>query len=281
MSPFFIRRHSSLPFLFMFLLCLINNCFPAYALRVVVVGGGAAGYFSAIHCARELQREMKPFEVVLLEAARSPLSKVLISGGGRCNVMHDPRKGPQIISKGYPRGQRELLGPLTTSFTPDDTFNWFQREGVSLKIEQDGRCFPTTDRSESIIEALEKAAKKAGVQVKCGYKVSSIQKRTQPQDGGFLVEYQEVLGRDNDVDDVSNEQSHDDDSKIPSKSSSSSSIVCDSVIVATGGSRAGHSMVAALGHTIVSPIPSLFSFKINDKALTDLAGVSVRESVVK
>lgn len=110
---------------------------------VVVIGGGAAGYFSSIECARILGlSSKKPYEVYILEASQCVLSKVLISGGGRCNVMHNPIKGPTEISKGYPRGYRELLGPYNAKFGPWETYDWFTKHGVELKTEIDGRVFP-------------------------------------------------------------------------------------------------------------------------------------------
>ena len=105
--------------------------------RVVIVGGGAAGYFSAIEAAQVLVSSKKspPVEVVVLEASSKPLQKVLISGGGRCNVMHDPSKGAVEITRGYPRGQRELLSPFNAQFGPQDTYEWFSKQGVQMKTE--------------------------------------------------------------------------------------------------------------------------------------------------
>ena len=100
--------------------------------RIAVIGGGAAGYFGGIEAAQVLKAKFgqNKYEVVIFEAGRTPLSKVLISGGGRCNVMHDPRKGSKVISKGYPRGYRELLGPLSAKFGPDETYYWFTSKGM-------------------------------------------------------------------------------------------------------------------------------------------------------
>lgn len=135
-----------------------------------MIGGGAAGYFSAIECGRVLQERLDSasYEVTLLEAGKSVLGKVLISGGGRCNVMHDPYKGVSLIAKvcyivlmsrviifyhklnvyiikGYPRGSRELLGPFNSQFGPWETLGWFAERGLELKTESDGRMFPVTD----------------------------------------------------------------------------------------------------------------------------------------
>ena len=113
---------------------------------VAVVGGGAAGLFSAIAAARA------GATVEVLEAGTQPLRKVRISGGGRCNVMHDPRTwdprgGRELLMQRYPRGATQLTGPLTSRFSPDETATWFETEGVELKCEQDGRVFPVTDDS--------------------------------------------------------------------------------------------------------------------------------------
>ena len=102
--------------------------------RIAVIGGGAAGYFSSIEAGQYLKSKLgltsNQYEVIIFEAGKNPLSKVLISGGGRCNVMHDPRKGSKTISKGYPRGYRELLGPLSSKFGPDETYYWFTSKGT-------------------------------------------------------------------------------------------------------------------------------------------------------
>src|SRR3954463_643480 len=126
--------------------------------RIVIVGGGAAGFFAAITCAEASTSN----SITLLEKGPQFLSKVRISGGGRCNVTHacfDPRE----LSSHYPRGGRALLGPFTV-FQPRDTISWFENRGVKLKTEDDGRIFPVTDSSETIIDCLMRAAQAAGVQ---------------------------------------------------------------------------------------------------------------------
>ncbi len=134
--------------------------------RIVIAGGGAAGFFAAIACA-----EADPSaEVRLYEATAHPLAKVRVSGGGRCNVTHACFEPRELVTR-YPRGARELLGPLTR-FGPRDTVAWFAARGVELKTEADGRMFPVTDDSATIINCLQAAAAKAGVQIftRCGLK---------------------------------------------------------------------------------------------------------------
>src|ERR1700722_20082112 len=130
--------------------------------RIVIAGGGAAGFFAAITCA-----EADPSaEVVIYEATAHPLAKVRVSGGGRCNVTHacfDPAE----LAKGYPRGSRELIGAFHR-FGPTDTVAWFAKRGVELKTEKDGRMFPVTDDSATIVDCLVGAAAKAGVTLHTG-----------------------------------------------------------------------------------------------------------------
>ena len=138
-----------------------------YALRlpipptVCIVGGGAAGYMAAINCGKVLREQgQEEAKIVLLEASKEPLSKVRISGGGRCNVIHDPTKGIDFISKSYPRGERALKGPFSSKFGPMEAHEWFSSRGVTLKTEKDGRVFPDTDDSGTIIGCLNKELKK-------------------------------------------------------------------------------------------------------------------------
>src|SRR5262245_40895724 len=137
-------------------------------LRVLLVGGGAAGYFAAITCAERA----KDAQVVLCEATAHPLAKVRISGGGRCNVTHACFDPAQLV-RNYPRGSRELLGPLHR-WQPRDTVAWFASRGVELKTEPDGRMFPITDSSATIVDCLMREARKAGVEVRIGVGVTSV-----------------------------------------------------------------------------------------------------------
>ena len=153
---------------------------PIIGLQVVVLGGGAAGYFAAIACA-----EADPScRVTLLERSSRVLSKVKISGGGRCNVTHacfDPAR----LATFYPRGGRALRGPFSR-FQPCDTVEWFRDRGVALKTEDDGRMFPVTDQSQTIIDCLEKAAARANITIRRQVLITSIQKRDDPS-GGFTL----------------------------------------------------------------------------------------------
>ncbi len=207
-------------------------------MRIAVVGGGAAGFFGAISAVTHNSAA----KVTLFEAAQQPLRKVKISGGGRCNVTQHCFEPTELV-KGYPRGAKELLGPFTR-FGPKETVEWFEKEGVRLKTEEDGRMFPITDKSATVVDCLVAAAWKRGVQLRLGVKVKSI---TALETGkpGFEIE----LG------DGSREK-------------------FDRVLLATGGSPAGHRFASALGHTIVPCVPSLFTFNVKDGRIAGLAGIS-------
>jgi predicted Rossmann fold flavoprotein len=207
-------------------------------LRIVVIGGGAAGFFGAIACAKA----NPDAQVTLLEASRQPLAKVLISGGGRCNVTHACFDAQELVQN-YPRGAKALRGALTR-FGPQHTVAWFAADGVYLKTEADGRMFPVTNTSETIVECLIKAVAKSGVKLYVGTHVTSV-KRT-AADGGF-----DILLKSGD----------------PMK--------CDRLLLATGSSIVGYKIVRELGHEIEPPVPSLFTFNILDQKLRELAGVSV------
>ncbi len=211
-------------------------------LRILVVGGGAAGFFAAIHAAEAAPQA----RVCLYEATAHPLAKVRVSGGGRCNVTNacaDPRE----LVKRYPRGGRELLGPFTR-FGPRETIAWFAARGVTLKTEADGRMFPETDDSATIVAALRGAADAAGVKLFTSMGVRAI---TRAAAGGFDVTF---------TDD--------------------SAARFDRVLLATGGNKgsAGLFIAAELGHTIEPPVPSLFTFHIADARLVGLEGLSVLDA---
>ena len=137
--------------------------------NVIIIGGGAAGFFAAVNMA-----EFNPYlQVTILEKGSRVLEKVKVSGGGRCNVTHACFE-PKELVKFYPRGQKELLGPFH-QFMTGDTMEWFETRGVELKIEEDGRVFPVSNSSQSIIDCLENHAKRLGVKVKLNTKVASIE----------------------------------------------------------------------------------------------------------
>lgn len=249
--------------------------------RVAVIGGGAAGYFSAIECANHLNTVLGPnkFEVVIFEAGKTPLSKVLISGGGRCNVMHDPRKGPREISKGYPRGNKELLGPFNARFGPDETYTWFRSKGVVLKVEEDGRVFPTTDRSETIIDTLESEAARLNIQVYSSSFVKEVAKSEESKSNPFTIHYNTGVAIEDGEGGPNAESAT--SKPTPTRESLQKEYKCDRIIFATGSSRKGYDILTNLGHTISPPLPSLFSFKIKDESLTALSGLPVFKATVR
>jgi predicted Rossmann fold flavoprotein len=209
---------------------------------LIVVGGGAAGFFSAITCAENSEKS-----VLILEKTSQLLQKVKISGGGRCNVTHQCFE-PRELSRKYPRGEKSLIGPFHR-FGAADTVEWFAGRGVTLKTESDGRMFPDTDSSQTIIDALLDAADAAGVGVHTSEGVTSIVTR------GDHFEL---------VTDVGNHYT------------------AASVLIATGGTRlaAGAKLAAGLGHGLQPATPSLFTFKIEDPRIVGLAGLSVSAAEV-
>jgi predicted Rossmann fold flavoprotein len=213
--------------------------------KVIVIGGGAAGFFSAITCAQA----SKDVEVTLFEKTSKLLSKVAVSGGSRCNVTHACFEN-KVLASSYPRGEKQLKSAFSR-FTTTDTVNWFESRGVKLKTEADGRMFPKTDKSETIIDCLMKEAKKAKVDIQTEVGVKEIKPRF---DGGFTVELQ------------SGEQ-----------------MECDKIIIATGGSpkAEGFEWLKKLGHQVVEPVPSLFTFNIPNNPIIDLQGIAVDPAKIK
>ncbi|MDB6094254.1 MAG: hypothetical protein JWM32_1816 [Verrucomicrobia bacterium] len=215
--------------------------------RVVIVGGGAAGFFAAIACAEKLGANGS---VTLYEATAHPLAKVRVSGGGRCNVTHACFE-PRELVKRYPRGGRELLGAFHR-FQPRDTVEWFAARGVETKAEDDGRMFPVTDDSATIVECLTTAAARAGVTVITSLGVRKVEKLSRAEASpDFWITLTDA-----------------------------STVRCERLLLATGGNKssAGLVIAEALGHTIVPPVPSLFTFHIDDKRLEGLSGVSVENA---
>jgi predicted Rossmann fold flavoprotein len=208
-------------------------------LKIAVVGGGAAGFFGAIAAAQNPSHQ-----VTLYEAGPQPLAKVRISGGGRCNVTHHCFDPAQLVLS-YPRGGKALRGAFSR-FQPKDTIQWFNQRGVQLKTEADGRMFPVTDDSATIVNCLERAAQQAGVRIKTRSPISRIEKSNK---------FQLWL--------------------------KSETVECDRLLLTTGSSPAGHRIAQSLGHTIDSPVPSLFTFNISDKRLHQLSGVAVDPVVLK
>ncbi|MCC0178972.1 NAD(P)/FAD-dependent oxidoreductase [Waterburya agarophytonicola K14] len=216
-------------------------------MKVIVVGGGAAGFFGAIACA-----EVNPrIEVTLIEAGRKPLAKVRISGGGRCNVTHHCFDPARLVEH-YPRGGKALRGAFTR-FQPKDTVQWYQKRGVKLKTEADGRMFPITDDSQTIINCLMEAADKAGVDLRTGVGVKSVK---------------QFLDKDN-------------QSYFQVELKNERILQCDRILIATGSNPLGYRWAKNLGHNIEPAVPSLFTFNIKDNRLKDLAGVSVSNARIR
>lgn len=207
-------------------------------LQIIIIGGGAAGFFSAIASATTYPHA----QVTILEAGRKPLTKVRISGGGRCNVTHHCFDPAQLIQN-YPRGGKALRGAFSR-FQPQNTVAWFKERGVKLKTESDGRMFPVTDNSQTIIDCLFHQAQQAGVKLQ----TASIVTAVNTTEGRFTVSLKtgEILK-------------------------------CDRLLLATGSNPLGYRFATNLGHTIEPPVPSLFTFNLTDSPWQHLAGVSVEK----
>jgi len=201
-------------------------------MKVCVIGGGPAGVFAAIHA------KNTGAEVVLVEKNRHLLAKVKVSGGGRCNLAH-ACYDPYQLSQYYPRGAKELLGPFHR-FQTENTVSWFSEHGIQLKTEDDGRIFPVTDSSETVVQCL--LDQLTGVEILLGKKLKGIEKRGDE----LFVHFEEA-----------------------------SSIRCQKLILATGSDRDGYRLAEMFGHTIVKPVPSLFPLKIHPFLLKGLSGVVV------
>jgi len=235
--------------------------------RVIIVGGGAAGFFAAIACA-----EASPgTEVVVLERGARFLDKVRISGGGRCNVTHACFDSREFATR-YPRGEKALLAPFQV-FSASDTVAWFAVRGVRLKTESDGRMFPVTDSSQTIVDCLMNAARAVGVKVRLN---AGVERVRQKEGGGFEV----VVGTNQAQ--GSKQNLH--PGPLPfqngeGESPSGETLFCDRLLLATGGCRAavGGRLAVELGHTLEAPVPSLFTFHVALPWLHGLAGISVEE----
>lgn len=206
---------------------------------VIVIGGGAAGFFTAINAA-EANRELK---ILILERGKEVLTKVKISGGGRCNVTHAEFL-PKELTQNYPRGEKELLGPFHT-FMTGDTIEWFEKRGVELKIEADGRMFPVSNSSQTIIDCFVYETKSLGVEVLLNQSVKHIQK----EDELFIV------------------------------TTASEEFSAKKIVVATGSNPKIWKLLEGLGHTIIPAVPSLFTFNIKDSRIIDLPGLSTQATV--
>lgn len=208
---------------------------------IIIVGGGAAGFFTAINAAEKNPR----LKIAILERGKDVLTKVKISGGGRCNVTH-AEFVPQELVLNYPRGEKELLGPFHT-FMTGDTIEWFEKRGVELKIEEDGRMFPVSNSSQTIIDCFLNEAKKHGVEVLTNQSVITLK----PDANGWEIQ-------------AKNELYH-----------------CEKVVLATGSNPKIWKVIEYLGHTVAAPVPSLFTFNIKDERIKNIPGVVVQNVEVK
>ncbi len=223
-------------------------------MKIVVIGGGAAGFFAAIHAALANPKA----KIVLLEKTSKLLAKVRISGGGRCNVTHSCFSVSEM-SKNYPRGEKQIK-QLLHHFMTTDTIAWFESRGVKLKTEPDGRMFPITDHSETIIDCLMNESKQLGIEIRLNCEVLKIQ--PMPAKTNFELTIKNTSA---------------------SSPTSAQTLFTDKLIIATGGSpkESGLDWLKALGHEVESPVPSLFTFNMPKNPIVKLMGVSVPAGKVK
>ncbi len=209
---------------------------------LIIIGGGAAGFFAALAA----KKQNPSARVAILEKTGVLLAKVRVSGGGRCNVTHACFE-PPLFCKNYPRGEKELLGPFHR-FQAKDTIAWFEERGVFLKTEADGRIFPTTDSSETIISCLLKEAETLGVEIFLRERIESVEK----SDEGFVLRGKE-----------------------------GKTFTAKKLLLATGSGSDGHAWATHFGHTIQPPVPSLFTFNVPNSPLQELSGISFERASVQ
>ncbi len=206
---------------------------------LIIIGGGAAGFFTAINVA-----ENNPnLKIAILERGKEVLSKVRVSGGGRCNVTH-AEFIPNALSKNYPRGEKELKGPFHT-FMTGDTMEWFGERGVALKIEEDGRVFPVSDSSKTIIDCFLSETKRLGIKILINHSVKDFKTekdcwKVNTNQGDFVTK---------------------------------------KLMIATGSNPKIWKLLQNLGHNTIDPVPSLFTFNSKDSRIKDLPGVVTNATV--
>ena len=208
---------------------------------VIIIGGGAAGFFAAINIALNNSK----LKILILERGKQGLQKVKISGGGRCNVTH-AEFIPSDLCSNYPRGNKELLGPFH-NFMTTDTIKWFEERGVKMKTEKDGRIFPVSNNSQTIIDCFLNEVKANKIEVLYNHSVKTLEKNNE----SWILNTKEK--------------------KFNTKK----------VLVATGSSRVMWNMLQNLNHTIVEPVASLYSFNINDKRIISIPGITISDVEVK
>ena len=209
--------------------------------NIVIIGGGAAGFFTSI----VITENNPDVNIIILEKGEKVLQKVKVSGGGRCNVTHACFT-PNELVEFYPRGKKELLGPFH-QFMTGDTMEWFENHGVPLKIEEDNRIFPESNSSQTIIDCFIKNAKKGGAKLKLNQNVINIEKKKSL----FTI------------------------------FTKTDKFIADKLVIASGNNANLWSLIEKLEHTIISPVPSLFTFNINDTRLEGIAGIAVQNATVQ
>jgi len=216
--------------------------------KLIVVGGGAAGFFCAVNVAAQ----NPGIKVILIEKSNKLLSKVKVSGGGRCNVTHACFSIPEMIKK-YPRGEKFLKQAFHHFFTTD-TIEWFESKNVKLKTEADGRMFPESNSSDTIINCLLQEANKNRVEILMNREILRIEKPSQENENAF-----QLFCKDGSV------------------------LEADFVCIACGGfhKREQYNWLTKLGHTFESPVPSLFTFNVPKNPIAELMGISVENAQVK
>lgn len=210
-------------------------------MKIAIIGGGAAGFFAAI------QASGPGRSVTIFEKSSKILSKVKVSGGGRCNVTHRPMEVSKLV-KNYPRGEK-FLKKVFSKFDSNDTIDWFEKRGVALKIEADGRMFPVTDDSQTVIDCLQREVTKLNIELLKSHAILEIE----ILDSGYNLK-----------------TNHGD-------------FAVDQIVVTTGGfpKTESYSFLKSMNHNIVDPIPSLFTFNTPRKSLKELMGISVKNGLVK
>jgi hypothetical protein len=213
---------------------------------VIVLGGGAAGFYSAIHI---VERNPK-LKVAILERGKEVLTKVKVSGGGRCNLTH-AEFDPKELSKNYPRGERELVGPFHT-YGCGDTMAFFEKRDIQLKIESDGRIFPVSNSSQTIIDCFLKETERLGIKL---FKNSSIVGITPPIGNTVIAD------------------------NVWAIKTIRSTYQAKKILVATGSNPKIWELIRHMGHTIIAPVPSLFTFNIVDDRISGIQGISTHASI--